>query len=115
MSKKVYVYMIRCADQTVYCGYTTDMARRWQEHVKRSPKCKFTRRLDKHPLRLAQCWAVDSKSHAMKIECWIKKQNKKRKEGLLQQPDQLDQWFCQERDLIVTIEPLSPTDFTMEE
>ncbi|MEG1610852.1 MAG: GIY-YIG nuclease family protein, partial [Bilophila sp.] len=27
-----YVYLLRCADETLYCGVTTDMTRRLAEH-----------------------------------------------------------------------------------
>ena len=27
-----FVYILRCADDTLYCGYTTDIARRLTEH-----------------------------------------------------------------------------------
>jgi putative endonuclease len=39
-----FVYMIRCDDDSLYTGITTDMARRWNEHCRidrqRSGRCK---------------------------------------------------------------------------
>ena len=38
-----YVYLLRCADATLYCGVTTDMERRLREHNAGSRGAKYTR------------------------------------------------------------------------
>ena len=37
-----YVYLLRCADATLYCGVTTDMERRLREHNAGSRGAKYT-------------------------------------------------------------------------
>ncbi len=34
MSARFYVYILRCGDQSLYTGITTDIARRFQQHRK---------------------------------------------------------------------------------
>ena len=38
-----YIYMLRCADNSLYTGITTDIQRRLKEHFEKGPKCaKYT-------------------------------------------------------------------------
>ena len=40
-----YVYMLRCEDNSIYTGITTNVERRMNEHFNRSDKCaKYTLR-----------------------------------------------------------------------
>jgi putative endonuclease len=64
------------------------MARRYQEHVKGTIKCKFTRSFK--PIRIEQCWRVyGDKNIAMKVEKYIKSLNKKAKKHLIESPHKL--------------------------
>lgn len=93
-----YVYLLHCNNDTYYAGYTTDLKRRYQEHLKGSAKSKYTRSFK--PLSLAQSWRIQgSKSAAMKIEKWIKKKNKKEKEQLILFPDRLIHAFQADEDV----------------
>lgn len=84
--------MLHCDNDTYYTGYTTDLERRYQEHVKGSQKAKYTRSFK--PLCLARAWHIcGSKSVALKIEKWIKKKSKKEKKELIQFPERLMQVF----------------------
>ena len=39
-----YVYMVRCADDSLYTGMAKDIGKRLREHVSRGPECaKYTR------------------------------------------------------------------------
>ena len=49
-----YVYLLRCADATLYCGVTTDMERRLREHNAGSRGAKYTRRAV--PLSWCAAW-----------------------------------------------------------
>lgn len=93
MSEITYwVYMLQCSNGSYYTGYTTDMARRYQEHVKGTAKCKYTRSFK--PLNIARCWAIlDCRSTVMKIEKFIKKLPKKEKEALILKPNRLLQLY----------------------
>ncbi len=80
-----YVYILECKSNRFYTGYTTDLARRYQEHLEGSPKCKFTRSFP--PIKIAACWEVSSRSIALKMEYHIKKLSKKEKRALIDYPD----------------------------
>lgn len=87
-----YVYILLCNNNSFYTGYTTDMKRRYQEHVKGTTKCKFTRAFK--PLKIAQCWKVyGDKNIAMKIEKYIKSLSKKGKQYLINFPYKLGEYY----------------------
>lgn len=89
MTKSVYwVYILHCDNNAYYTGYTTDIARRYEEHLAGSAKCKYTRSFK--PLRIAQCWQVlGNKALAMKIERYIKNISKDQKLRMIQSPEML--------------------------
>lgn len=66
-----FVYLIRCADNTLYCGITTDIERRLKQHNEGSAS-KYTR--SRRPVTLAAHGFAGSKSDALKLEIKIKKQ-----------------------------------------
>jgi putative endonuclease len=87
-----YVYILLCNNNSYYTGYTTNLERRYQEHVKGTVKCKFTRSFK--PLGIAQSWKIHgNKSITMKIEKYIKLLNRKTKEYLIQFPDKLLEYY----------------------
>lgn len=89
---KYWVYILRCSNGSYYTGYTTDMMRRYQEHIDGTIKCKYTRSFK--PMNIAQSWIVaNDKSVAMKIENYIKKLPKKEKEQLILYPEKLTNLF----------------------
>lgn len=86
-----WVYILLCQNGAYYTGYTTDLERRYQDHLTGNAS-KYTRSFK--PLRIAQSWQIiGSKSFAMKIECQIKRMNKKQKEELILFPERLAQSF----------------------
>lgn len=77
------VYLLRCADGTLYCGITTDMQRRLAQH-NAGTASKYTR--SRLPVTLAARIGVADKSAALRLELAVKKQPKARKTAwLLQQ------------------------------
>jgi putative endonuclease len=87
-----WVYILQCENNAYYSGYTTDIKRRFQEHLLGSAKCKYTRSFK--PLGIAQCWQVSgTKSLAMTVERYIKKMTKKEKTAVIKDPDLLSQHF----------------------
>lgn len=93
MQTHYWVYILLCENGNLYTGYTTDLRRRYQEHLAGSAKCKYTRSFK--PLRLAQCWKIEEgKNLAMKIERFIKKLSKQEKEELVLKPAILTRQFA---------------------
>lgn len=68
MSKKAYVYFVRCSDNTLYCGYTTDLERRVNAHNS-GKGAKYTR--SRLPVCLVYFEEFNSKEEAMSREWHI--------------------------------------------
>lgn len=77
-----YTYMIRCKDNSIYTGITTDLNRRFEEHLNKTTKCaKYTL---KHDVEKIECaWESENRVLASKLEFHIKKLTKKEKESLI--------------------------------
>ncbi|WP_135853450.1 GIY-YIG nuclease family protein [Halorussus salinus] len=76
-----WVYVIECADDSFYTGYTTDVERRVREHD-RGEGAKYTR--GRTPVELVHTEEFDSKSAAMSREYEIKQLSRRRKEELIE-------------------------------
>jgi putative endonuclease len=64
-----YVYLLRCADGTLYCGWSTDLQRRLREH-EAGRASRYTR--SRLPVDLAWSSEVASRSEALREEARIK-------------------------------------------
>lgn len=71
-----YVYLLRCADNTLYCGITTDTERRLAQHNAKTAS-KYTR--VRTPVTMETFVEVESKSDALKLELLVKKQTRRNK------------------------------------
>jgi putative endonuclease len=99
-----FVYILLCNNGSYYTGYTTNLSRRYQEHVLGTGKCKYTRSFK--PLHIAQSWQINAdKSLAMKTEKFIKKMSKQEKEQLILNPECLAQLFTQATGNLSSILP----------
>lgn len=79
-AKPWYLYLIRCADGSLYTGISTDVARRLNEH--RSGKgARYLR--GRGPLLLARKIRIGDKSTAFKLEWRVKKFSRAGKEKLI--------------------------------
>lgn len=78
-----YVYMLRCEDNSIYTGITTDIERRMKEHFEKSEKCaKYTK---KHSAKkLESVWETENRILASKLEYHIKTLTKEKKERLIE-------------------------------
>lgn len=76
-----YVYLLRCADSSLYTGITVNVERRFKEHCSSKRGAKYLR--GRGPLRLVFQCAVSDRSHASKLELLIKQLSKQDKENLL--------------------------------
>ena len=73
------VYMIRCEDNTIYTGITTDVERRFKEHQEGGSKgAKYTR--VHRPLKIEKVIDAKDRSEASKLEHKIKRMTKEEKE-----------------------------------
>lgn len=70
MEKKYYVYILQTADNTLYCGFTDDVEKRFESH-KNGNGAKYTR--SHKPVKIVYTRQFDTKSDAMKEEYRIKK------------------------------------------
>lgn len=69
-----------CADGSFYCGYTTDVEKRFEKH-KSGKGAKYTR--SHLPLEIVYIEEFESKSDALKRECEIKSMTRSQKEKLI--------------------------------
>lgn len=87
-----YVYMIRCEDNSIYTGITTDLDRRINEHINKEKGCaKYTLRHSANKLESA--WKTENRVLASKLEYYIKKLSKKQKEELIQKEELLQKFL----------------------
>lgn len=77
-----YIYLLRCANHSLYTGITTDLERRFAEHAGKGGRgAKYT--AARHPLRLEAAWRAANRSMASKLEARIKALTKAEKEQLI--------------------------------
>jgi putative endonuclease len=82
MNKPWYVYMVRCNDNSLYTGITTDITRRVNEHNSKTNKAaKYTR--SKQPIHLVYYETLACRSSASIKEAALKKLTKIKKETLV--------------------------------
>lgn len=77
-----YVYLIRTRTNTLYCGITNDLERRFEQH-QAGKGAKYLR--GKGPLTLEWTQVVTDKSAALKEEIRIKKLTKIQKEVMVRE------------------------------
>ena len=77
-----YVYILRCEDDTLYTGITTDVKRRFTEHREDKVYGAIYTKAHK-PKEIAAAWEVGTKSDASKLEYRIKKLGRAEKEELI--------------------------------
>jgi putative endonuclease len=76
-----YVYVLECADETLYTGYTTDVDRRLAEH-EAGAGAKYTR--GRTPVELVHVESYATRSDAMSREYEIKQLSRAEKEQLIE-------------------------------
>lgn len=81
--KQYFTYIVRCADGSLYTGFTTDVARRVAEHngLSSGKGAKATR--SRRPVELVYFQCFFSKNEAMSREWHIKHYTKAKKERLI--------------------------------
>jgi putative endonuclease len=72
-----YLYILKCADKTLYTGITTDLKRRVAEHNNKKLGAKYT--ASRQPVKLVYSRKFKNRSLASKAEARIKKLKKSEK------------------------------------
>ncbi len=67
---KYFVYIVECADTTLYAGYTVDIEKRIKQHNTGKLGARYTK--TRRPVQLVYSEVLHSKSEALKREYEIK-------------------------------------------
>lgn len=78
-----FTYIIRCKDNSLYTGYTNNILRRMKEH-ETGINSKYTK--SKGFEKLEVYFISNSRSKAMKLESYIKKQSRNKKLNIIRNP-----------------------------
>lgn len=78
--KKVFVYIVECADGSLYTGWTTNVEERVKTHNS-GEGAKYTR--SRLPVKLVYFEELEDRSAALKREAAIKKLTRRKKELLI--------------------------------
>ena len=71
-----FVYLLRCSDESLYCGWTVDVDKRLAKHESgRASRYTASRR----PVALAATWEVETKTDARRLEARIKRLSRAQK------------------------------------
>lgn len=77
-----WVYLVRCRDGSLYCGWTTDPVKRLKAHNS-GAGAAYTR--SRKPVTLVWCEACADRSAALRREIAIKRLTRTRKLALIEQ------------------------------
>ncbi|MEG0812621.1 MAG: GIY-YIG nuclease family protein [Clostridium sp.] len=77
-----YTYVLRCADNSLYCGWTNHLEERIKAH-NTGKGAKYTK--GRGPVILVYFESYETKEEAMKREVAIKKMTRTQKEMMIQQ------------------------------
>mgnify|MGYP003938240369 CR=1 FL=1 len=77
-----FVYLLRCSDQSLYTGITTNMEQRLHEHNHSEKGAKYTR--GRRPVQLVYHEQLTSRSLAASREYQIKRFSRLQKEKLIE-------------------------------
>lgn len=81
---KYYFYIVRCVDNSLYCGITSNLEKRLKEHNSNTSKgAKYTRA--KKPANLVYFEEYPDRKTSMRREWEVKKWPKAKKEELVSQ------------------------------
>lgn len=78
---KYYLYILKCSDQTLYTGITTDLTRRLREHNESELGAKYTS--GRRPVKLIYSQEFNDRSEATREEAQIKKLPRLKKIALI--------------------------------
>ena len=76
-----FMYVVKCADDTLYTGITTDVTRRLHEHNNTAKGAKYTKK--RRPVTLLHSVGHSSRSSASRAESKFKKLSRKQKLSII--------------------------------
>ncbi len=100
---KYSLYIVQCADGTLYTGIASDVARRLKEHAGSPRGARYLR--GRGPLELVFSEPVGSRSRAQRLEACVKKLSRVDKLGLIAGATQLSELANEDQ---VPVEGSSP-------
>ena len=77
-----YIYVLQCADGTLYAGITTDLNRRVEEHNAGPRGARYTRA--RRPVTLKESWALPDRSAAARAEAAFKRLTRAQKLAVME-------------------------------
>ena len=80
-----FVYLMRCADDSLYAGITNDLPRRLEQHTAGTASCYTRSRL---PIALEYFEPQENQSQALKRELAVKALSRQQKESLIKSTEQ---------------------------
>ena len=80
-----HLYVVECADGSLYTGITTDLTRRVHEHNSTARGAKYTR--SRRPVRLVYSREYADRSTASKAEAGFKKLSRQEKVARINETD----------------------------
>ncbi len=87
--------MLRCTDNSIYTGITNHIEKRYTRHISKTPSAaKYTK--SRNVSGIEAIWETSDKSHALKLECRIKRLTKLKKEQLIINPQNLPEGIDRE-------------------
>ncbi len=93
-----FTYMLRCKDNSIYTGITTNVERRMQEHFSKDEKCaKYTYRHEAE--KLESVWESQDRKLASKLEYHIKKLKKQEKENLIKDENLINELLAEKIEI----------------
>lgn len=81
MDKNNYTYILKCSDDTLYCGWTNDLEKRLKAHNE-GKGAKYTRA--RLPVTLVYFETFETPSEAQKREYQIKQMSRRKKLKLIE-------------------------------
>ena len=81
VAKSWFLYVVRCSDDTLYTGVTTDISRRIHEHNTGPKGAKYTR--TRRPVELVYSVDYDNRSSAQQAEYKFKKLTRQQKNEVI--------------------------------
>lgn len=78
----MFVYMLLCADRSIYTGTARDLEKRMRDHFEKRPAAAAYTRA-KGAAYLLAAWECETYSGALRAEAAIKRLTRKQKEALL--------------------------------